>query len=344
MCHKSLLIACVLFLANLYFTDGSQAPPSSEGKLNAPAPELGLERLLQSPAEAKTDWKSLQGKVVVLEFWATWCAPCIAAIPHLNDLADRLQDQPLEFIAITDESESTVIPFLKRRPMKAWVGLDSDRSVFEAYDVQEIPYTVVVDRDGKIAAFTKPESLTEKMLRGILQGKLPNPVEERSDVSATAPSQPPKENDIPPRLSLTITPTKSEGAFWSRGSGKFEARGIDLKTLISLLYKVTKTRVIGSPLLEDARYEILASLPEGDKSDLESTLARIIEASFRLKIRREMQEAGAFVLSVPDQTALRLKPNPAQFSRSSNATGVIAAFAAPIEELVKELEGVSARM
>ena len=50
------------------------------------APPLRLTNLLQAPAGTKAEWPSLHGKVVVLEFWATWCGPCIANLPQLNQL------------------------------------------------------------------------------------------------------------------------------------------------------------------------------------------------------------------------------------------------------------------
>src|SRR5439155_4111948 len=133
--------ACTLFWTLAAFPAGGQAPSASTAKLGAPAPELRLEKVLQAPAGTKTDWASLRGKVVVLEFWATWCAPCIAAMPHLNDLAEKFKDRRLQVIAITDESESFVAPFLQRRVIKGWVGLDEDRSVFDAYGVRGIPRT-----------------------------------------------------------------------------------------------------------------------------------------------------------------------------------------------------------
>src|ERR1043166_3171637 len=135
------------------------------------APPLGLESVLQAPGVSQPSWTSLKGKVVVLEFWATWCGPCIAAIPHLNELADKFKDQPIQFIAITDQDKKVVGPFLRKKPMHAWIGLDTDKSMFKDYRVTGIPHTVVVDPKGIIAAITYPTFLTEQHLKDVLAGK-----------------------------------------------------------------------------------------------------------------------------------------------------------------------------
>jgi len=55
-----------------------------------PAPPVDSLQLLQAPTGAKADWGSLKGKIVILDFWATWCSPCVASLPHLNQLVESL--------------------------------------------------------------------------------------------------------------------------------------------------------------------------------------------------------------------------------------------------------------
>ena len=103
------------------------------------APAIKLEKLLQAPPGASTDWEKLKGKVVVIEFWATWCGSCISEIPHLNQLADQLANEPIVFVSISDDSEEQLRGFLKRTPMKTWIGLDSTRANWSAFDIHSIP-------------------------------------------------------------------------------------------------------------------------------------------------------------------------------------------------------------
>jgi len=140
-------------------------PPVVVGKR---PPPISIEQLLQAPAGAKVDFKSLAGKVVVLEFWATWCGPCIVSIPHMNELADKFKDKPVHFIAVTNENRFVVERFLGQRPLRAWIGLDTDNSMIRDYGVGSIPRAVVVDKTGTVRAVTAPARLTEGFLNELL--------------------------------------------------------------------------------------------------------------------------------------------------------------------------------
>ena len=76
-------------------------------------PPLAFGTTLQAANGLHANWPALKDKVVVLEFWATWCMPCIQSMPHLNEMADALKDAPVQFIAITDEKPEIVTPFLQ---------------------------------------------------------------------------------------------------------------------------------------------------------------------------------------------------------------------------------------
>ena len=146
----ALLASSFVFLTSFLYA-------GSVPKAGDPAPDIGLEKLLQAPEGTVPSWGNLRGKIIVLEFWATWCGPCVAAIPHLNKLAEKFKDQPVQFIAITKEKEPVVARFLKEKPIKAWIGLDTDSSMFKAYGITYIPRTVQVDKDGVLLGFTHPE-------------------------------------------------------------------------------------------------------------------------------------------------------------------------------------------
>ena len=96
-----------------------------------------------------------KGKVIVLDFWATWCGPCVKSLPGLIEAMAEFPTEEVAFIAVNQgESKDQVKKFLTARQWKMPVGFDSDQKVGGKFGVQGIPHTVVIGRDGSVA-FTK---------------------------------------------------------------------------------------------------------------------------------------------------------------------------------------------
>jgi peroxiredoxin len=96
--------------------------------------------------------QELRGKVVLVNFWATWCPPCRKEMPDLDSLYNRFRDQGFVVLAISDEEAAKVSPFISERKISYPVLLDPGRKVNELFEVEGIPKSFVYDRDGKMVA------------------------------------------------------------------------------------------------------------------------------------------------------------------------------------------------
>ena len=126
-------------------------PAATRGTLiGAPAPELGAE-LIAGPDPVRLD--ALRGRVVVLDFWATWCGPCRAVMPELDRLSRQYHDRGLTVLGLTDERLDTVRAHLARSPVSYTIARDV-RGTSRRYGVTAMPTLVVIDRAGQVRELT----------------------------------------------------------------------------------------------------------------------------------------------------------------------------------------------
>ncbi|MBA4145332.1 MAG: hypothetical protein C0523_06180 [Cytophaga sp.] len=144
-------------------------------------PDLSF-RLLNAPVKT-TSMAELKGKVVMIEFWATWCGSCIAAMPHLKELQAKYPEQ-LRIISVSQETPKRILQFLKARPSEVWFASDSLLSISTAFPHHIIPHTVLISPDGKLVANTSPELVTEAVIGKLLK-KQEIKVEEKTDNTLT---------------------------------------------------------------------------------------------------------------------------------------------------------------
>ena len=175
-------------LKNLIFVFLSSLIYSSAAFAEAEAPDFQL-RDINKKEVSLSDYR---GKVVLVNFWATWCQPCLVELPHLQEIYNELKDQDFIVLSISVDAPrdvSKVKPLVKTRGLQFPVLLDSSSSVLSVYNPsQALPYNVLIDKEGKVA-WTKEayapgeEAVIKEKILGLLNAGQP----ETTSESGTTP-------------------------------------------------------------------------------------------------------------------------------------------------------------
>ena len=147
------VVTAALFMAAaLPAQDAPEAKPAPKDRpyelmVGDPAPPFSLPRIAAdgTPGERVS---LPAGQVVVLEFWATWCGPCVKGIPRLNKLHEQHGPGGLAVLGVTDQSKKGIENFMEQTPMKYVVGAGSELA--SEYGVEGLPHAFVIGRDGKL--------------------------------------------------------------------------------------------------------------------------------------------------------------------------------------------------
>lgn len=120
-----------------------------------------------------------KGKVVLVDFWASWCGPCRKSLPALDKLQAKYKDQGLVVVGVSlDDDVAAAAAFLDRVPVNFTILSDTTGASAEAYHVVAMPTSFLVDAEGKVAArFEGGEHMDaeEAAIQGLLKGMTPGP-------------------------------------------------------------------------------------------------------------------------------------------------------------------------
>jgi thiol-disulfide isomerase/thioredoxin len=121
-------------------------PAAAHFEGDSSPPVCNLTNLDGTPAE---DWQAMKGQVIYIDFWASWCPPCIKSFPFMNQLADEFQARGLQVVGVNlDEKQSEAEDFLNRFQVSFTVLFDQDKRCARDFNVIAMPSTYIVDKRG----------------------------------------------------------------------------------------------------------------------------------------------------------------------------------------------------
>lgn len=149
--------------------------PITADLIGQPAPEFSLPSL--DPANDPVQLREHRGKVVYLDFWSSWCAPCRRAMPYLDELRSRFSREDFEVVGINvDPSIEDARRFLEQVPVSYPVASDPEGRIADRFGIAVLPALVVIDRSGTVRATLRGGAVEE---RGELRAKLTSLIGER---------------------------------------------------------------------------------------------------------------------------------------------------------------------
>lgn len=164
---KKLLLVAFVILTNsvLAQTFMAQTDPPMLGKV---CPDFSMTVIMHSGAKKNLALSELRGKVVIMEFWATYCSPCIPSLKRFDELQAQFGDA-VKFIAISEESREKIDAFmLKKGHNNILVATDLNHKLNDMFYHHFIPHTVVIDQDGVIQAFCSPDEIDQFVISKLL--------------------------------------------------------------------------------------------------------------------------------------------------------------------------------
>lgn len=114
--------------------------------------------------------QNFAGKVVVLDFWATWCGPCISSMPKYEKFQKKYPDQ-LQVIGVTHETVKRIQTFVRNRPVSFMLALDTASALRKYFEYRIIPHVVIIDGTGTIKAITHSDEVTDAVLEDLVNGR-----------------------------------------------------------------------------------------------------------------------------------------------------------------------------
>jgi thiol-disulfide isomerase/thioredoxin len=137
--YKLKIVILIILMNSLLFGIG----PASVGKI---APDFKLKELKNGKYISLQNYR---GQIVILDFWATWCAPCKESLPELARLDS--ENNSLKVLAINiDDKKDNAIKFVDKYGLKFTVPYDQEKNVVASYEIPAIPTAIIIDQEGFI--------------------------------------------------------------------------------------------------------------------------------------------------------------------------------------------------
>ena len=292
---------------------GLFGPVTAHVKAGDLAPEVTFTQLLSSPNSASWSSANLSGKTIMLVFF-----PLISLNPkpmaEWNATIERFAGKPVQFVLITSEKQSTLLPWLAQHPIDGWVLYDPDGQTGRAYGLEQ-PNSVFIDPDRKIVGFGPFMDPQNVLLNAVLAGRITTTRPKSDIASAKAfmqsglvlldaePRRMPRPNDhrpdFPSSRTVHIMPAASDEGCNCTAPDFWNLQSFTLRKLLARVYSTNPVRIaLPSGLDDSKRYDVAVVLPAPGKDDeIPLLIQQALADYFHISMTRENRLTDVYVVT-----------------------------------------------
>lgn len=306
MQSKKILLSRLAFFLMLFFSGPvwAQQATSQAPAVGEKAPGLQLSEVIQGPSLNAISLAKLKGKIVVLEFWTTWCGPCVAAFPHINELVEKYKDKPVVFIAVTTDDNKVLMSSLREkatrvlhnRPLNTWIVVDAEGALTRnRYKIAAYPTTILINQAGDIDAITYPLSLKEAAFNNLLAGKPSGLAKPPVPAMASSPAVVEKDKTVPV-FSVSLKKQSKRGGLSTSSTRGYFVESASATDVLTWAFNINPLRIVFKDSLPDDRWTIETTYPPGQENLAKEYFRKMIPLGWGITVTPGKQEIEVYVM------------------------------------------------
>src|ERR1051326_7056242 len=299
------LLACAALCAEV--KPGDPAPPIL-------APPLDLSKPFSG-------WAAYRGDFVVVDFWATWCGPCLPGLDKIVSLEREFQGRGVRFVTVALDTADRVRRYYRDKGIAVTTFVEGEHSpTAESFGVRSVPGAAVIDREGRIVGVTSGENVTAEVLRKMLAGEaIKLPPFERSNNILWDREEITWQDGVLPDFAVLIKPMAVSGGGYAYkpGSNHISGDGASLQAMIQAAWRTDAMHLDLRAKLPEGTYRFAITVPEVRTAELFPTFQDALRRGFGVQARWEDQDRDVLVLGHDPGKALPESPSAelSQFGR-----------------------------